>query len=248
MKSRIDLLLKILAADEDDTEDDEKNSIYTMLLYTSPKLLTVPEKQIMESYNWIKQRFGNWDHRLSRMLGTKGGFLLLLRTETLEKNADMLQSDLSLSDEELASLVFRCPAIFESIVDEKDTRFEKHGYHAMKRHFQEYYGFEDEEIKQFILKNPNQMREFVHKDPARRFDEWKGKSKKLRLLARAIETALAEGPNPLETSPEARLMPLPPEIELHYSKVGWDYISLTIRRIHLIFNDIKSLFEDEDDY
>ena len=171
-----------------------------------------------------------------------------MKTETLEKNADMLQSDLSLTDEELASFVFRCPDIFKSIFDENDRRYEKYGYHAMKRHFQEYYDFGDEAIKQFILKNPNQMREFVHKDPARRFDESKGKSKKLRAIARAIETALAEGPHPLEKSPEVRLMPLPPEIELHYSKVGWDSLSLVFRKIHLIFKEMKKLFpEDFDD-
>lgn len=171
----------------------------------------------------------------------------MMKTETLEEKADVLQSDLSLTDQELAFIVLHCPGIFTAILDQKDKSFERHGYHAMKKYFQEYYCFDDEEIKQYILKNPNFMREAVHSDWGPRIDETKAKSKKLRAIAKTISKVLAEGPNPLEKSPEVRLMPLPPEIELHYSKVEWDRFSLMIRKIHLTFKKMMELFMDDDE-
>ena len=172
---------------------------------------------------------------------------MVMKAEALEEKADVLQSDLSLTDQELAFIVLDCPAIFEAILDEKDESFEKYGYHAMKKYFQEYYCFDDEEIKQFVLKYPNFLRGAVHSDWGPRLDESRAKSKKLRAIAKTISTVLAEGPNPLEKSPEVRLMPLPPEIELHYSKVEWDGFSLLIRQIHLVFKEIIELFKDDDE-
>ena len=180
------------------------------------------------------------------MIDIRGEFLLTMKAVTLEEKADVLQSDLSLTDQELAIFVLKCPGIFKSIFDEKDKVFERHGYHAMKKYFQDYYDFDDEEIKEFILKNPNRMRQTAHSDVGPRRDEAEAKYKKLRAIAKAIAEVLAEGPNPLEKSPEVRMMPLPPEIELHYSKVGWDYKSLLMRKFHLIFKRMKEFMEDDE--
>ena len=171
---------------------------------------------------------------------------MVMKAEALEEKADVLQSDLSLTDQELAYFVLKCPEIFKSIFDEKDEMFERHGYHAMKQYFQDYYGFDDEEIKQYFLKHPNRMREWAHSDMGPRYDEAEAKRKKLRAIAKIISKVLAEGPNSLQKSPEVRLMPLPPEIELHYSKVGWDPKSLLMRKIHLIFKRMKELMEDDE--
>ena len=246
IKSRIDSLLTILAVDEDDTEDDEKYDLARQAIHLSPELLHTPEERVMESYNWIQQRLGIRGYQLCQMIHRGGAFLLVMKAEALEEKAGVLQSDLSLTDEELAYFVLKCPEIFKSIFDEKDKMFEIHGYHAMKKYFQDYYGFDDEEIKQFFLKHPNRMREWAHRDMGPRYDEAEAKRKKLRAIAKIISKVLAEGPNPLEKSPEVRLMPLPPEIELHYSKVEWDPKSLLMRKIHLIFKRMKELMEDDE--
>ena len=246
IKSRIDSLLAILAVDEDDTEDDEKYDLARQAIHLSPELLHSPEERVMASYNWIQQRLGIRGYQLSQMIGRRGEFLLVMKAEALEEKADVLQSDLSLTDQELAYVVLKCPEIFKSIFDEKDKMFERHGYHAMKKYFQDYYGFDDEEIKQFFLKHPNRMRESAHSDMGPRYDEAEAKCKKLRAIAKAIAEVLAEGPNPLEKSPEVRMMPLPPEIELHYLKVVWDSKSLLMRKFHLIFKRMKEFMEDDE--
>ena len=104
IKQRLSLIQEILNLPEGDNEGIQK------YVKPAPQILFWPEESMKESQQWIQQRLGLGDARIAQMCRNRP-YLLFANTTTLDDKADSIQSELSLSDEELSNLVSKSPAI-----------------------------------------------------------------------------------------------------------------------------------------
>ena len=112
MKQRISLLQEILGLPEGDLGGLRK------YITRTPDILFWLEKRMKESQQWLQQRFGLGDAKIAQMCRNRPA-LLYSKTSTLEKKAGSIQSDLSLSDDELSNLISKYPPIFQVSIEER---------------------------------------------------------------------------------------------------------------------------------
>jgi hypothetical protein len=125
IKQRISLLQEILRLREDDIATLRRKCIDV------PQLLFWPEEKMKGIQQWMQQRFDLGDAKIAQMCRNRPE-VLYLNTTTLDDKTDLIQSDLSLSDDELSDLVSKFPSIFCMSTEENwrpklqylQTRFE----------------------------------------------------------------------------------------------------------------------------
>jgi mTERF domain-containing protein len=105
IKQRISLLQEILRLREGDVEDLRK------YIKKVPDILFWKEESMKENHRWIQRRFGLGDAKIAQMCRNQPQ-LLYANTTTLDDKAGLIQSDLTLSDEELSNLVSKFPTVF----------------------------------------------------------------------------------------------------------------------------------------
>ena len=134
---RISLLQEILDLPEDDIE------VLWKKIKKAPRVLFWPEERMKENQQWIQERFSLGDEEIAHMCRTHAN-LLLQNSTTMNKKADAIQSDLSLSDDELSGLVRKYPSILCFSIE--------NNLRPRLRYFRTIFQLDDDALKHLLLK------------------------------------------------------------------------------------------------
>jgi len=140
IKQRFSFLREVLDLPEGDVASLRK---YIMRV---PDILVWHEDSMKESQQWVKQRFGLGDARVAQMCRNAPG-LFYANTTTLSDKADSIQSELSLSEEELSNLVSKFSTIFYYNIDK--------GFRPKLQYLRTRLELDEEALKNLGLKAPS---------------------------------------------------------------------------------------------
>jgi len=139
MTQRMPLLQTLLGLQEDDIEGLRKKCV------EAPNLLFWPEESMKGNQQWLRQRFGLGDAKIAQMCRFKPQ-LLYANATTLDDKAGSIQSDLSLSDDELSDLVSKFPTLL-GYCPEKNVR-------QKLRYLRTRFELDEDALKNLVLKQP----------------------------------------------------------------------------------------------
>ena len=139
IKQQISLLQELLGLPEGDVGGLRK------YIKRAPELLFWSEERMKEVQQWMEHRLGLGDAKIAQMCRNHPD-LLSWKISSLEKKADLIQSDLSLNDDELNKLVSQFPVIL-AYCPEKNLR-------PKLLYLQTRFELDDNALKDLVLKAP----------------------------------------------------------------------------------------------
>ena len=214
ISQRLSLLQEILDLPEGDIKSLKKYTKRTpLLLFWSKELM----KDVQQ---WIQQRFGLGDAKIARMSKNQP-LMLFSNTATLDHKADLIQADLSLSDEELSDIVSKFPVILR-LSPEENVR-------PMLQYLRTRFELDEAALKNWILKAPSLISysENTIEERLQFYSNLVGEREAKRLVIKSY--------NLLMKSLNKRLKPRLEEVEKSGVKVRWN--ETLLRRMAVRTND-----------
>ena len=172
-----------------------------------PEILFWPEESMLESQQWIKNRFGYGDSKVAQICRS---FLdpLISSIDTLEKKAGDIQTELALDNDELKQMISSTAKVLAMSVDESIK--------PKMEFFRLTFALDAEEAKGLVLRYPVFFTLSIEKNIEAKLEFYS------ELAGKAVaEEAILENPNLLLQSLKTRLKPRLAEVEEQGSKVRW---------------------------
>ena len=172
-----------------------------------PEILFWSEESMLESQQWIKNRFGYGDSKVAQICRS---FLdpLVSNITTLEERANDIQSELALDDDELKRMISSTAKVLATSVDENIK--------PKMEYFQRTFALDAEEAKSLVLRHPILFTLSIEKNIEAKLEFYS------ELAGKAVaKEAIIENPNLLLQSLKKRLKPRLAEVEEQGGKVRW---------------------------
>ena len=199
--SRFHFLQDVLNINEDDIASLRAATL------KKPQILFWSEGSMLESQQWIKNRYGYGDSKVAQICRLFP-HLLVSSITTLEERTNDIQSELALDDDELKGMISKTPSILSSSIDENIK--------PKLEYYQRTFALDAEEVKSLVLRCSVLLKVSIAKNVEPKVEFYS------KLAGRAVaKEAIFENPNLLLQSFKKRLTPRLAEIEARGDKVRW---------------------------
>ena len=201
LASRFVFLQDVLNIDEEDIAS------LRAATFKKPEILFWSEESMLESQQWIKNRFGYGDSKVAQVCRLYP-HTLTSNIDTLEKMTSDLQIELALDNDELERVISNTPSLLSSSINENIK--------PKMDFFQRTFALDAEEVKTLLLRHSVLLKLSIAKNVEPKIEFYS------KLAGKAVaKEAIFENPNLLLQSFKKRLKPRLAEIVESGDKVRW---------------------------